>query len=55
MLVYSVAVLTIAMIISCRSLTFYHYCMRICVNLHDRMLQGLVRAPVKFYDENSSG
>jgi hypothetical protein len=54
-LIYTTTVISIAVVISMRSLLFFNYCMSIGINLHNRMLQGLVRAPVKFFDENSSG
>ncbi|CAL8111764.1 unnamed protein product [Orchesella dallaii] len=38
-----------------RSIVFFWYCMRISINLHDGMFESLVRAPVKFFDDNPSG
>lgn len=38
-----------------RSILFFGYCMRISINLHNGMFRSLVRAPVKFFDDNPSG
>ncbi len=38
-----------------RALLFFRYCMKISINLHDTMFESIVRAPVKFFDDNPSG
>ncbi|ODN00558.1 Multidrug resistance-associated protein 4 [Orchesella cincta] len=38
-----------------RAVGFFIYCMKISVNMHNRMFTSLVRAPSKFFDDNPSG
>ncbi|CAL8104328.1 unnamed protein product [Orchesella dallaii] len=38
-----------------RAVGFFTYCMKISVNMHNRMFTSLVRAPPKFFDDNPSG
>ncbi|CAL8104325.1 unnamed protein product [Orchesella dallaii] len=38
-----------------RAFGFFTYCMKISVNMHNRMFTSLVRAPSKFFDDNPSG
>jgi len=54
-LVYSVLVVVIAFATNINCAYFFRYCMRISINVHNKMFGSLVRAPVKFYDENPSG
>lgn len=49
--------IVIAVIISTltRAFVFFWYSLQIGINLHDKMFRSVVRAPVKFFDDNPSG
>lgn len=53
--VYSVMVLLLAAIVTCRVFTFYGMCLRISKNLHDFMFRGVTRTFMHFFNQNPSG
>jgi ATP-binding cassette subfamily C (CFTR/MRP) protein 4 len=53
--VYSGLTLLIFVVTKVRAIYFFQYCMKISINVHNRMFGSLVRAPTKFFDDNPSG
>lgn len=53
--VYSACVPTVMILVTMKAIVFFHYSMSIGVKLHSVMFSALVRAPVRFFDTNSSG
>lgn len=54
-LIYSLFVISVALSTNLKAAYFFRYCMRISINIHQKMFGSLIRAPIKFYDENPSG
>ncbi|XP_058800099.1 ATP-binding cassette sub-family C member 4-like isoform X2 [Phymastichus coffea] len=55
MYIYTAIVLSILLIGLTRSLTFYTICLHCSQRLHDLVFSALIRAPMRFFDTNSSG
>jgi len=55
--IYIYAGLVVSVIITnvLRSVSFFSYSLKIGINFHDAMFSSVVRAPVKFFDDNPSG
>jgi ABC-type multidrug transport system fused ATPase/permease subunit len=53
--VYTGVVAGIFFLTKARAISFFLFCMRISVQVHNKMFQSLVRAPIKFFDDNPSG
>ncbi|CAL8111094.1 unnamed protein product [Orchesella dallaii] len=53
--IYAGLVLTVIISNVLRSVSFFSYSLKIGINLHDAMFSSVVRAPVKFFDDNPSG
>ncbi|CAL8080013.1 unnamed protein product [Orchesella dallaii] len=53
--VYTVFVISVALATNLKAAFFFRYCMRISINIHKKMFSSLIRAPIKFFDENPSG
>ncbi len=53
--IYSAIVLAVIISTLVRAFVFFWYSLQIGINLHDKMFQSVVRAPIKFFDENPSG
>ncbi|ODM98987.1 Multidrug resistance-associated protein 4 [Orchesella cincta] len=53
--VYTCFVISVAIATHIKAAGFFTYCLRISVNIHEKMFSGLIRAPVKFFDDNPSG
>lgn len=52
---YTGLVMAIFFFTKARAISFFFYCMRISTRVHNKMFQSLVRAPIKFFDDNPSG
>ncbi|OXA46434.1 Multidrug resistance-associated protein 4 [Folsomia candida] len=52
---YTGIVMGIFFLTKARALSFFLFCMRVSVRVHDKMFKSMVRAPIKFYDDNPSG
>lgn len=53
--VYSGIVVAVFVLTKFRAIYFFMFCIKISINVHNRMFVSLVRAPMKFFDENPSG
>lgn len=53
--VYSVLIGGLLVLILLRSFGFYRMCLRVAVNLHDRLFNGVTRATMWFFNQNSTG
>ncbi|ODM90032.1 Multidrug resistance-associated protein 4 [Orchesella cincta] len=53
--IYSGIILAVVVTNIFRSLSFFSYSLKIGINLHNAMFSSIVRAPVKFFDDNPSG
>lgn len=53
--IYTAIVLAVIISTLVRAFVFFWYSLQIGINLHDKMFQSVVRAPIKFFDENPSG
>ncbi|EDS30176.1 multidrug resistance-associated protein 1 [Culex quinquefasciatus] len=54
-LVYSILIGFFVYLILQRTFSFFYVCLRISMNLHDRMFRGLTRATMHFFNSNPSG
>ncbi|XP_058461288.1 probable multidrug resistance-associated protein lethal(2)03659 [Malaya genurostris] len=54
-LTYSILIGIFVYLLVQRTFSFYHACLRISINLHDRMFRGLTRATMHFFNTNPSG
>lgn len=54
-MVYTIFIISVALSTNLKAAYFFRYCMRISINIHEKMFSSLIRAPIKFYDENPSG
>ena len=52
---YSVMIGALLLLIVSRSFAFYRMCLRVAVNLHDRLFRGVTRATMWFFNQNSTG
>lgn len=52
---YSIFIGALLLLIVSRSFAFYRMCLRVAVNLHDRLFRGVTRATMWFYNQNSTG
>ncbi|ODM94951.1 Multidrug resistance-associated protein 4 [Orchesella cincta] len=57
MYLYIYLILTIIVFLTnlAKAVAFFQYSMRICTNIHERMLKSLLRAEPAFFDKNHSG
>lgn len=53
--VYTGIVAAVFVLTKFRAIYFFMYCTKISVNVHNRMFMSLVRAPIKYFDDNPSG
>ncbi|CAL8129140.1 unnamed protein product [Orchesella dallaii] len=53
--IYTIFVFSVAIATHLKAIGFFTYCLRISVNIHEKMFSGIIRAPVKFFDDNPSG
>ncbi len=53
--IYTGFVMGVILLNLIRCLWFYLYSAKISVSIHDKMFRSMVRAPIKFYDDNPSG
>jgi len=55
--IYGYTGITIALVLvtKARAVYFFHFCMGISVNIHNKMFTSVVRAPTRFFDDNPSG
>jgi len=53
--VYTGIVAGIFFLTKARAVSFFLFCMRISIKVHNKMFESLVRAPIKFLDDNPSG
>jgi ABC-type multidrug transport system fused ATPase/permease subunit len=53
--IYVAATGAILVLMTGRAFLFFHYCMRIGVNIHNRMFSSLIHSPINFFDKNPSG
>ncbi|XP_055536688.1 probable multidrug resistance-associated protein lethal(2)03659 [Wyeomyia smithii] len=54
-LAYAVLVALYVYLVIQRIFSFYYVCLRISMNLHDRMFRGITRATMQFFKNNPSG
>lgn len=54
-MVYTIFIISVALSTNLKAAYFFRYCMRISINIHEKMFSSLIRAPIKFFDENPSG
>jgi ATP-binding cassette subfamily C (CFTR/MRP) protein 4 len=52
---YSALIVSVIIFAIVRSITFTQSCMRVSVNLHDKMFSSIVSATMNFFHSNSSG
>ncbi|XP_053661392.1 ATP-binding cassette sub-family C member 4 [Anopheles marshallii] len=53
--IYSGLIILLVILVVQRSFSFFYVCLRISVNLHDRLFRGLTRATMHFFNTNPSG
>ena len=53
--VYSSIIVFLFIFSMIRTTVFFQICITASINLHNRMLASLIRAPMKFFDLNNSG
>lgn len=53
--VYSGIVVALFVLTKWRAIYFFMFCIKISINVHNKMFTSLVRAPIKFFDDNPSG
>ncbi|CAL8127066.1 unnamed protein product [Orchesella dallaii] len=53
--IYSAIILAVIISTLLRAIVFFWYSLQIGINLHNKMFQSVVRAPIKFFDDNPSG
>ncbi|KFB46275.1 AGAP004603-PA-like protein [Anopheles sinensis] len=53
--VYSGLIILLVVLVVQRSFSFFYVCLRISMNLHDRLFRGLTRATMHFFNTNPSG
>uniref|UniRef100_A0A182S5S5 ABC transmembrane type-1 domain-containing protein n=1 Tax=Anopheles maculatus TaxID=74869 RepID=A0A182S5S5_9DIPT len=53
--IYSGLIILLVILVVQRSFSFFYVCLRISVNLHDRLFRGLTRATMHFFNMNPSG
>ncbi|CAL8104285.1 unnamed protein product [Orchesella dallaii] len=53
--VYTGIVVAIFVLTKFRAIYFFMFCIKISINVHNKMFVSLVRAPMKFFDDNPSG
>lgn len=54
-LIYTILIGFFVYLILQRTFSFFYVCLRISMNLHDRMFRGLTRATMQFFSNNPSG
>lgn len=54
-LIYAILIAIFIYLIVQRTFSFFYVCLRISMNLHDRMFRGLTRATMHFFNNNPSG
>ncbi|XP_053698234.1 probable multidrug resistance-associated protein lethal(2)03659 [Sabethes cyaneus] len=54
-LTYVILVVLYVYLVFQRTFSFYNVCLRISMNLHDRMFRGITRATMQFFNNNPSG
>ncbi|OXA62200.1 Multidrug resistance-associated protein 4 [Folsomia candida] len=55
MYIYAALACIVFFVDTTRTLYFFAYTLKISTNIHNKMFNSLVRAPIKFFDDNSSG
>uniref|UniRef100_A0A182IDE7 Uncharacterized protein n=1 Tax=Anopheles arabiensis TaxID=7173 RepID=A0A182IDE7_ANOAR len=53
--IYSGLIILLVILVVQRSFSFFYVCLRISINLHDRLFRGLTRATMYFFNTNPSG
>uniref|UniRef100_A0AAG5CR64 Uncharacterized protein n=1 Tax=Anopheles atroparvus TaxID=41427 RepID=A0AAG5CR64_ANOAO len=53
--IYSGLIILLVVLVVQRSFSFFYVCLRISMNLHDRLFRGLTRATMHFFNTNPSG
>uniref|UniRef100_A0A2M4AD22 Putative abc transporter n=1 Tax=Anopheles triannulatus TaxID=58253 RepID=A0A2M4AD22_9DIPT len=53
--IYSALIVVLVLLVIKRSFSFFYVCLRISMNLHDRLFRGLTRATMHFFNTNPSG
>lgn len=52
---YSILIAGLLLLIVSRSFAFYRMCLRVAINLHDKLFRGVTRATMWFFNQNSTG
>ncbi|XP_058060768.1 uncharacterized protein LOC131211356 [Anopheles bellator] len=53
--IYSALIVLVVVVVVKRAFSFFYVCLRISMNLHDRLFRGLTRATMHFFNTNPSG
>ncbi|XP_049530637.1 ATP-binding cassette subfamily C member 4 [Anopheles darlingi] len=53
--IYSALIVVLVLLVIKRTFSFFYVCLRISMNLHDRLFRGLTRATMHFFNTNPSG
>lgn len=55
MYTYAIIILLVIYLVFQRSISFYNMCLKASRKIHDKLFRGIIRAPMHFYNANSSG
>lgn len=55
MYAYAIIMLVVLYFVFQRAIIFFNMCLRASRKLHDKLFRGIIRAPMHFYNANSSG
>lgn len=55
MYIYAIMMLVVLYLVFQRAIIFYSMCLKASRKLHDKLFRGIIRAPMYFYNANSSG
>lgn len=55
MYTYAIIMLLVLYLVFQRAIAFFCMCLKASRNLHDKLFRGIIRAPMHFFNSNSSG